>query len=76
MIQELDPVVLTRDVPEHGLKRGDVGAVAHWDADRATIEVELVTAEGRTVAVLTLTETDVRPIQSTEILHARELTSA
>ncbi len=28
MIQELDPVVLTRDVPEHGLEKGDVGAVA------------------------------------------------
>ncbi len=76
MIQELDPVVLTRDVPEHGLKKGDVGAVVHCYPDRAAIEVEFVTAGGRTVAVLTLTEADVRPIQGTEILHARELTSA
>ncbi|MBI2163747.1 MAG: DUF4926 domain-containing protein [candidate division NC10 bacterium] len=27
MIRELDTVVLTHDIPEHGLKRGDVGAV-------------------------------------------------
>ncbi|MBI3030621.1 MAG: DUF4926 domain-containing protein, partial [Candidatus Rokubacteria bacterium] len=50
MIQELDPVVLTRDLPEHGLKKGDVGAVVHCYADRATVEVEFVTAGGKTVA--------------------------
>ena len=27
MIRELDCVVLTADLPEYGLKRGDVGAV-------------------------------------------------
>ncbi len=76
MIQELDPVVLTRDVPEHGLKKRDVGAGVHCYPDRATVEVEFVTAGGKTVAVLTLTRADVRPLQSAEILHARELASA
>lgn len=76
MVQELDPVVLTLDVPAHGLKKGDVGGVVHCYADRATVEVEFVTAGGKTVAVLTLAEADVRPLQSAEILHARELTSA
>ncbi len=75
MIQELDPVVLTRDLPEHGLKKGDVGAVVLCYADRATVEVEFVAAGGKTVAVLTLTGADVRPLQSAEILHARELAS-
>lgn len=75
-MQELDPVVLTLDVPEHGLKKGDVGAVVHCYADGATMEIEFVTAGGRTVAVLTLTRADVRPLQSAEILHARELASA
>jgi hypothetical protein len=75
MIQELDPVVLTCDLPEHGLKKGDVGAVVHCYPDRATVEVEFVTAGGKTVAVLTLTQADVRPLQSAEILHARELAS-
>lgn len=76
MIQELETVVLTHDVPEHGLKRGDVGAVVHRYADRKAFEVEFVTAEGKTVAVLTLTEADIRPMGSREILHARQLASA
>jgi len=76
MIRELDTVVLTRDFPEHGLKKGDVGAVVHLYTDRGAFEVEFVTAEGKTVAVLTLTESDVRPMGSGEILHARELASA
>jgi hypothetical protein len=28
-IRELDSVVLERDLPEHGLRRGDLGAVVH-----------------------------------------------
>ncbi len=76
MIRELDTVVLTRDVPEPGLKKGDVGAVVHRYAEGRAFEVEFVTAEGKTVAVLTLTEADIRPMRSGEILHARELASA
>jgi hypothetical protein len=53
-----------------------VGAVVHRYADRGAFEVEFVTAEGKTVAVLTLTEEDIRPMGSGEILHARELASA
>lgn len=63
MIQELEPVVLKYDVPEHGLKSGDVGAVVHRYADRQAYEVEFVTAEGKTIAVLTLAEADIRPIK-------------
>jgi len=40
MIRELEMVVLTRDVPEHGLKKGDVGAVVHRYADGVAFEVE------------------------------------
>ena len=76
MIHELDAVVLTRDVDEHGLKRGDVGAVVHCYEDGAAFEVEFVTAEGRTVAVLTLNEQDIRPLGERDILHVRELAVA
>ncbi len=75
-MQELDRVVLTRDMPEHSLKKGDVGAVVHCYPDRATVEVEFATAGGKTVAVLTLTRVDARPLQSAEILHAREFAPA
>lgn len=76
MVHELDTVVLRRDIEEHALKRGDVGAVVHRYSDGAAFEVEFVTAEGKTVALLTLTPEDIRPMGSREILHVREFASA
>ncbi len=73
MVQELDLVVLTHDIESHGLKAGDVGAVVHCYDDDAAFEVEFVTAEGKTVALLTLAEADIRPISHAEILHVREV---
>lgn len=73
MISELDLVVLNHEVPKHGLKSGDVGTVVHCYEDGVGFEVEFVTAEGKTLAVLTLTQTDIRPFQRAEILHAREV---
>lgn len=73
MVQELETVVLKHDAPEHGLKKGDVGAVVHRYADHEAFEVEFVTADGKTIAVLTLTQADIRPMGHGEILHAREL---
>lgn len=75
MIRELDIVVLTRDIDEYGLKRGDIGAVVHCYRDGESFEVEFVTAEGLTIGVLTLGLADIRPIRSKEILHVRELVS-
>ena len=76
MISELESVVLTRDVTESGLKEGDIGAVVHCYRNEQTFEVEFVTADERTVAVLTLHAKDVRPVRNSEILHVRELASA
>ena len=76
MIRELETVVLTRDVPEYGLRKGDVGAVVHRYADREAYEVEFVMAEGKRVALLTLPEADIRLMGSGEILHARVLSPA
>ncbi len=73
MVQELDTVVLTHDISEYGLKRGDIGAVVHCYKDGLTFEVEFVTADGTTIAVLTLNQADIRPISGREVLHTREL---
>ncbi len=54
MIHELDSVVLTKDLPEHGLEAGDVGTVVLVHKDRAGFEVEFTTLTGETVAVITL----------------------
>lgn len=76
MIRELDTVALTHALPEYGLVAGDVGAVVHRYPNGAAFEVEFVTAAGETVAVVTLTPSDVRPLLGREILHVRELTLA
>ena len=75
-IRELEAVVLARDLEAHGLRRGDVGAVVHLYEDGAAYEVEFVTAEGKTVALLTLDKDDIRPMGTGEILHAREFAAA
>lgn len=73
MIRELDTVVLAHDINEYGLKEGDIGAVVHCYSDSNAFEVEFVTAEGRTIAVLTLTLNDIRLMSNKEILHVREI---
>jgi hypothetical protein len=73
MIKELDTVVLTHDIAEHGLIQGDIGAVVHCFQDNAAFEVEFVTAEGKTIALLTLSREDIRPIGGREVLHVRDL---
>ena len=73
MVQELDTVVLKHDISEYGLEQGDVGAVVHCYKDGFTFEVEFVTADGKTIAVLTLNQSDIRPISGREVLHTREL---
>jgi hypothetical protein len=73
MIKELDAVVLTHDIGKYGLKEGDIGAVVHCYTDGNVYEVEFVTAEGRTVAVLTLKADDIRVMRNKEILHVRDL---
>jgi hypothetical protein len=76
MIKEHDRVVLTDSVPEEGLKSGDVGTVVHLYADGKAYEVEFTTLGGDTAAVVTLESSQVRPVGSREITHARLLERA
>lgn len=76
MIQELDSVVLTTDLPEHGLKRGDIGTVVLIHRDGKGYEVEFVTLDGETVAVVSLFPSQIRPIGHGEIAQARMVQSA
>ena len=58
--QVLDTLVLDRDLPDYGLRKGDLGAVVEV-YEAYGIEVEFVTASGRTAVVLTLeTQTSAR----------------
>lgn len=76
MIQEHERVVLTTSVLAEGLEAGDVGTVVHICRDGRAYEVEFVTLDGRTAAVVTLEADQVRPVNSREIPHARELAVA
>jgi hypothetical protein len=68
--RELDTVVLRADIPASGLKTGDLGAVVHVYPPDA-VEVEFVTASGRTQALLTLRVDDVRPVRDNDLLAVR-----
>lgn len=73
MIKALDTDALTRDLPEQGLRRDDLGAVVLVYNDGEAYEVEFVALDGTTVALLTLPADFVRPIRTREIAHAREV---
>jgi pyridoxine 5'-phosphate synthase PdxJ len=67
----LDTVVLNRDLPEHGLKIGDLGTIVEiYEPDG--IEVEFVTASGRTGALLTLKVSDVRHVADADLVTVRQ----
>jgi hypothetical protein len=68
----LDTVVLVRDLPEHGLKAGDLGAVVEVHPPNG-LEVEFVTASGRTTALVSLRFTDVRAISDSDLVAVRSL---
>lgn len=73
MIGEHDTVVLTRDVPDAGLKAGDVGTVVMVHDGGKGFEVEFVTLSGATVSVVTVDADAVRSADPKEIPHARKV---
>ncbi|MEK7353039.1 MAG: DUF4926 domain-containing protein [Chloroflexota bacterium] len=70
--KKLEVVVLTRDVPEHELKAGDLGTIIEV-YPKGGLEVEFVRVSGENQALLTLTERDVRKIDSNDLLATRRL---
>jgi hypothetical protein len=72
-MNELDTVVLTHEIKDKGLKTGDMGAVVQVYNGGEAFEVEFVTADGKTVALLALKQSDIRKVAKNEILHAREI---
>ncbi len=75
MIAELDSVVLTMDMPEHRLRKGDVGTVVLVH-EGPGYEVEFTTLDGETVAIVSLTPEQIRPIAPGEIAHVRAVEAA
>lgn len=68
----LDTVVLVNDLPKHRLRAGDLGAVVDVQSPD-TLEVEFVTASGRTTALVSLRASDVRAIADTDLVAVRTI---
>ena len=71
----LDVVVLNTDLPKHALRRGDLGTVVEtYEADG--LEVEFVTASGRTAALVSLTASAVRAVADDDLVAVRPASGA
>jgi hypothetical protein len=73
MINQFDRAILTSDLPEHGLRAGDIGTVAHVVEHGKAYMVEFFTLDGETIDVVMLEANQVRPAGGAEIAHARPL---
>ncbi len=73
MIEEHSNVILTRDIPEQDLFKGDVGVVVHIHEGGEAYEVEFLTMDGSTVALLTLEASLLRVADARMIPHVREI---
>ena len=71
-------VALTKDIPQHKLRSGDIGTVVEklTDGQHIGYAVEFFTAVGETVAVVIVDEGDIEPLKQDEILHVRKLEAA
>ncbi len=65
MFKELETIVLKHDIAAYGLKEGTVGAIVDVHGEGEAYEVEFIdTTSGRTIALLTLTAEDLKPLES------------
>lgn len=66
----LESVVLAHDLPQYGLKKGDLGAVVEvYPPDG--LEVEFVRVTGKTQLVVTLKSEDVRKMSDDDLITVR-----
>jgi hypothetical protein len=72
VLEETELAVLTVDLPEYGLKAGDIGTVVLVHGGKG-YEVEFMTLDGQMVAVTSLQALQVRPIASREVAHVRSI---
>jgi uncharacterized protein DUF4926 len=72
MIGETDIVILTVDLPEYGLKAGDLGTIVMVHGGKG-YEVEFMTLAGETIAVVSVDAAQVRSSSHREVAHARPI---
>ena len=70
MIKEHDQIVLIENMPQ--LQAGDLGVVVMIHGDHAGYELEIFSADGRTLDVVSVKAVQVRPVSRHDVLHVRE----
>ncbi len=72
---KLEYVVLVHDIPEHGLRAGDLGIVLGLGVRCGDeVEVEFLRASGEVHTLLTLSAGDIRKIGPNDLLTTRQVT--
>ena len=69
-LREHDVVTLTVDVPEDGLKSGNVGTIVSVYGDGEAFAVEFIAFDGETIAIADVQADHVRPASADEIKRA------
>jgi hypothetical protein len=73
-------VALRANLPKHRLRRGDLATIVDYHQGRPGQEpgysLEIFNAVGDTVDVITLRESQIEPLTSESVLHARPLSAA
>jgi len=72
-------VVLLKDIPDQRLKKGDVATVVEYhssDSSKDGYTLEIFNAIGDTIAVVTVSETEIEPLKESEVLSVRAMGAA
>ena len=67
MLKEFEQIVLTADIPDEGVKAGDVGTIVHIYPQGVAYEVEFFSPAGNTVAVATVENYQARPANPDDV---------
>ena len=71
-IQEYDRIILTENLEKYNLLVGDIGIVVDIKQGGKAFAVEFMTADGETVAVVTLPADQVRAAEKNDMPHSRQ----
>ncbi len=72
MHEELETVILRRSVPEVALESGDLGTIVHRYSNAGHYEVEFLAVSGDSLAVVHLSDDDIRGLEDDDILCSRK----
>lgn len=69
-------VVLLKDLPEEKLKKGDIATVVEHHPSESSengYTLEVFNAIGDTIAVITVTESDIESLKESDVLRVRSM---